>query len=60
MELVRAYAGADVLVYTLRSVHSPDPEAYLRAVITCIADYPIKRIDELVPWNIDLWLQQRT
>ena len=33
-------------------LNGPDPQAYLREVLTRIADYPINHIDELLPWNI--------
>lgn len=46
-------AGILSLIETAK-LNGIDQEAYLRTVLTKIADHPITRIDELLPWKLEI------
>jgi transposase len=62
------FAGSDdggrraAIMYTIietAKLNAIDPEAYLHSVIDRIAQHPMRKIHELLPWNITLWYVMR-
>jgi transposase len=59
--IIYLFCGSDgggesaAAVYTLLGtarLNGVDPERWLREVLSRIADHPLSRIDELLPWNL--------
>ena len=52
-------AGVLSLIETAK-LNDMDPEAYLRDILARVADHPINRIDDLLPWKCETYVRPVT
>jgi len=51
IQLITTVALLILIAIYVSKLNGLDPEAYLRDVLTRIADHPINHIADLLPWN---------